>query len=163
MGRWSRSVIFFTTLFLTIGMVYFVFKEVELRYLNKNSFTTEVSTEGSNTGIIEGSLGYPSENIPSEMMICAENIFTSESFCTNKHIKGPKYIFQRGFKLSVPEGQYFVYAKIPESDYKAYYSDFITCGLKDSCRSHDPIIVEVKKGQTVMGVDPYDWYAREAF
>jgi len=42
--------------------------------------------------------------------------------------------------------------------YKAYYSEFVTCGLSVDCASHEPIIVEVKSGQTTDGVNPQDWY-----
>ena len=66
------------------------------------------------------------------------------------------------FSLPVPAGRYHVYASTDEKPgYKAFYSDYVTCGLQRSCLSHKTIVVEVAAGETVRGVDPADWY-REA-
>jgi len=46
----------------------------------------------------------------------------------------------------------------PGDDYKAYYSEFVTCGLSVNCPSHKPIPVAVKTGETVNDIDPQDWY-----
>ncbi len=44
-----------------------------------------------------------------------------------------------------------------DPDYRAYYSDFVTCGLNVNCPSHQPIAVEALAGKTVTA-DPHDWY-----
>ncbi|KPJ55143.1 hypothetical protein AMJ47_01340 [Parcubacteria bacterium DG_72] len=110
-------------------------------------------------GSIEGSLGYPSELIPSEMEVCAKNIETKKLYCTGTHIEDSKYTYGKGYKIRVPIGDYYVYAKLPgQEDYEAYYSEFVTCGLKADCLSHDPVKVTVKAGEITENVDPYDWY-----
>jgi hypothetical protein len=118
-------------------------------------------------GVIEGSLSYPSEFIPDDMTICAENMATQEIFCTNKHLEGKKYRYKVGYKVEVPPGDYQVYAQLPDParhgagyarDYRAYYSEFVKCGMTEKCPSHAPILVRVKSGQTVRGIDPMDWY-----
>ncbi len=126
---------------------------------------TEESLLAALNGTIEGSLSYPSEFIP-EMEVCAENIETEEEFCTYEQIEDQKYIYGYGYKIEVPEGNYQVFARLTDvaeddayADYKAYYSDFVTCGLEYDCPSHNPITVEVSAGETVAGVDPHDWYA----
>lgn len=43
---------------------------------------------------------------------------------------------------------------------RAYYSDFVICGLDAKCRSHKPIVVEVTAGAAVKSVHPQDWYNR---
>jgi hypothetical protein len=118
-------------------------------------------------GVIEGSLSYPSEFIPPDMTICAENLDTKKLYCTKKHLKAKKYQYQVGYKLTVPPGNYHVYAYLPDparygasysKDYRAYYSDFVKCGQTIDCKSHAPIAVQVKSGETVSGIDPQDWY-----
>lgn len=114
-------------------------------------------------GTIEGSLSYPSEFIP-PLEVCAGNISTNEEFCTYEQIEGNEYDYGTGYRIEVLEGEYRVYAKVMEGlgtdldDYKAYYSEFVTCGLDVSCTSHDPITVEVIAGETIKDIDPQDWY-----
>ena len=72
-----------------------------------------------------------------------------------------------GYKLKVPVGKYYVYSLrgIPTEfkgfadNFVGYYSEFVTCGLKYNCSSHEPIITEVIEGKTVSHVDLFDWYA----
>ena len=109
-------------------------------------------------GTIEGSLSYPSEFIPEEMEVCAENQSTKEVHCTSKHIQNPKYTYGVGYMLEVPAGTYLVYASLPGDDYQAHYSEFVTCGLSVDCPSHEPIPVEVEVGETVSNIDAVDWY-----
>lgn len=107
-------------------------------------------------GTIEGSLSYPSEGIP-PMNICAEDINTKKQFCTTEHLKNSKYLYGEGYKISAPVGNYYVFATVGKlGDYRAYYSNF-QCG-NGKGTTHDPIMVEVKTGETISGVDACDWY-----
>jgi hypothetical protein len=119
------------------------------------------------SGVIEGSLSYPSEFIPPDMTICAENLATKKIYSTHKHLKGKKYQYKVGYKLTLPPGDYHVFAQLPDpaqygagfpKDYRAYYSEFVKCGMSVDCKSHAPIVVKVKSGETVSGIDPQDWY-----
>jgi hypothetical protein len=121
----------------------------------------------ADSGVIEGSLSYPSEFIPPDMTIGAENLATKKIYSTNKHLKAKKYQYKVGYKLTVPPGDYHVYAYLPDpakwgstfpKDYRAYYSEFVKCGQTIDCKSHAPIVVQVKSGETVSGIDPQDWY-----
>jgi hypothetical protein len=118
-------------------------------------------------GVIEGSLSYPSEFIPPDMTICAENLATKQIYCTNKHLKAKQYKYKVGYKLTAPPGDYHVFAQLPNpakygagypKDYRAYYSKFVQCGMIADCLDHFPIVVKVKRGETVSGIDPMDWY-----
>jgi len=111
------------------------------------------------TAIIEGSLGYPSDFIPPDMKICAENQQTGEEYCTEEHIKDEKYTYGEGYRLTVPFGNYLVYATTFRlQGEKAYYSEFVICGMSVECSSHKSIIVSVEKGDIVANIDPMDWY-----
>lgn len=121
--------------------------------------TPRVTTSATDTGIITGSLSFPGESIP-PMQVCAEHLITHSGVvvCTTEHTPDPAAASGVGYRLEVPPGSYFVYAKLPSDTYKAYYSEFVQCGLHVGCFSHDPVAVEVRAGQTVEGIDPHDWY-----
>lgn len=124
--------------------------------------TSLVPTEGL-LGTITGSISYPSEFIPEKLTVCAENVYNRGVFCTQDKIKDSSYEYGVGYKLNLPEGSYYVYAYLPNEDldkvaYKAYYSEFVLCGLEYSCQSHDPVLIDVKAGSVVSDVDPQDWY-----
>ena len=128
------------------------------------TYQAESQTEGSQkteAGFIEGSLGYPSEGIPSDMEICAQNLETKKMYYTTEHLKNSKYTYKIGYKLEAPEGNYYVFAitsSFGEPGYKAYYSSFVTCGMRDKCRSHNLVAVTVSEGEITNGIDPIDWY-----
>jgi len=118
-----------------------------------------ITAERTQIGTIEGSLGYPSDFIPSDMKVCAKEILTEKEYCTNEHIEDDKYTYKVGYKLEVPHGSYYVFATTQLiQDYKAYYSEFVTCGLRADCPSHQQITVEVETGDVVTNIDPQDWY-----
>ncbi len=120
---------------------------------------TVVEKDAISLGYIQGSLTYPSEELP-PMVICAQNMADDILYCTDKTIDGEEFTNGKGYRLEIPEGVYTVYAStLPLGDYKAYYSAAVPCGLSVDCTDHTPIEVTVITGTTVTGVDPGDWYA----
>lgn len=113
------------------------------------------------TGRIEGSLSYPSSQIPQELKVCAINQADQEEYCTADHLSDAEYLPSGlGYVLEVPVGEYQVYAILPSNlEQRAYFSEFVTCGLKVDCPSHQPITVSVYPGITTPEVNPHDWYA----
>lgn len=111
-------------------------------------------------GTIEGSISFPSETIPADLVVCAETLQGVQVKCTNEHIENIKYTYRVGYKMELPTGKYYVYSQVPsmQTGYKAYYNEFVTCGLSVNCTSHKNIIVEVMEGETLTGIDPQDWY-----
>lgn len=112
------------------------------------------------TGIIRGSVSFPSQGIPEGMVVCAVPTDQQPSICTSELLEGD-FTYGLGYELQLPAGEYLVYATVendPNST-KAYYSEFVTCGLMAECPSHTPIPVTVLPGQTIEGIDPGDWYA----
>ena len=101
-------------------------------------------------GAIEGSLSYPSSYIPKTMKVCAENIETKEQTCTQEQLVDKKYTYGIGYKIETKPGKYHVFASDPSwGEYRAYYSDYVVCGLNSSCASHSPVEVEVKAKQII--------------
>lgn len=134
-----------------------------------NSSTLELNTEEampsepltkeipSDKGVIEGTYIFPSEGIPKTLIPCAEHISTNEIICSES-------LGETGqtdtFMIIVPPGSYYVYAvnTADPNSYKAYYTEFVTCGLLASCPSHEKIAIEVAAGETVLDIKPHDWY-----
>jgi len=109
-------------------------------------------------GVIEGSLSYPSEGIPPALFVCAENLDYGEAYCTADHVKDRRFLYGEGYRLTLPVGRYLVFARLPDGLPRAYYSEFVTCGLRPPCSSHTPIVVAVAAGAVIEGIDPGDWY-----
>jgi hypothetical protein len=118
----------------------------------------EDDVEDSQAGTISGSVGYPSDYIPEDMIVCAEEISSGDEYC-EEMIDGDDFTYNKGYIVDVPYGDYYVYASIPGDTYRAYYSEFVPCGLSVDCPSHDPISVTVDStSNELTGIDPIDWY-----
>ncbi|MEX2043466.1 MAG: hypothetical protein WD926_01070 [Patescibacteria group bacterium] len=111
-------------------------------------------------GHLEGPVTYPGEGIPGDIRVCAVNLATSRETCTGDILRHRRFRDSRGYRLSVPPGNYQVYAVAPSFDpgYQAFYSAFVVCGYRAGCTDHSPITVSVKAGQTRTGVEPGDFY-----
>lgn len=114
-------------------------------------------TTSQDKGSIEGTFSFPSEEIPSTLIACAENIETKDIIC-NDSLKESGLADH--FMIAVPEGSYYVYAinTADQTQYKAYFTEYVTCGLKASCTSHTKIPVEVFAGKVTKDIKPHDWY-----
>lgn len=93
--------------------------------------------------------------------VCAQTIDNENvQFCVSVSA------IEKDYELLVPNGEYYVFAKIQgdaEAEaYKAYYTEFVECNQKaeDRCSSslsEKKIPVLVDPAQTVDNVDPADW------
>jgi len=125
---------------------------VILEKTEKNASTPNTTNA---VGYIEGTYSFPADYIPKDMKIVAHNVVTGEEF--DVHYNG-----EAQYKMKVPVGEYFVYAQTAEmEEYRAYYTDFVTCGLSVNCPSHNKIKVEVVAEKTTVNVDAADWYGSE--
>jgi len=107
-------------------------------------------------GKISGYLIYPSNFIPEDLGVCAQRIDNqSLVFCTEQ-IKDKKYQNGVGYEMSLDPGNYYVYSFL--GDNRAYYTEFVLCGLKAECQSHTKIPVTVSAGSSQDNILPHDWY-----
>jgi len=146
----KNIIIVIIALVVIIGGIIYYSQNEQIQESNK--------PELGSRGIIEGSLAYPSEQIPSDMRVCAENIESGKKYCSDEQITDSKYKYERGYKVLVPAGEYYVFSSINNIDYYAYYSDFVVCGLTTNCSSHRPIKISIKQNQILDNIDPIDWY-----
>lgn len=107
-------------------------------------------------GTIEGELSYPSDYIPPDMEICAENTQSKQLICNARKTRRDK---PARYSMSVRPGTYHVFARTADAPgRRAYYTEFVTCGNDARCKSHARIAVTVSSGGKVSNVDPQDWY-----
>ena len=107
-------------------------------------------------GTIAGALSYPSEAVPAQK-VCAADTASEKQFCVQT-VTG-----ETAYEVRAPAGTYWIYATAADdpSGRKAYFSEFVRCGLAASCKDHSPIAVETSATSTVRA-DPQDWYAAAA-
>ena len=111
--------------------------------------------EEESMGSIEGELIYPSEGIPADVGVCAELLENTNIKTCVQQTKDKKYKTGVGFKIDVTPGVYYVYAT--KEQQRAYYNQFVICGLKYECKDRTKIPVIVKAG-AVSEAMPHDWY-----
>jgi uncharacterized protein YecT (DUF1311 family) len=112
----------------------------------------------SNLVEISGQLSYPSEYIPGDLKVCAQQINNpANSFCTQDKFQVANRLI---YRLNVPLGEYYVFASTKDMpNYKAYYTEAVTCGLHAHCKSHRKIKVILDgKNQKISNINPQDWY-----
>ncbi len=136
--------------------------EKKITYLDTRlGGSTNVEAE---EGIIEGSLTYPSQGIPTDIQIVAEDITTGKTFQTTDQITDTKYTYGKGFKLTVPIGSYYVYGThqgfngTDGKQWKAYYNQFVVCGMSVDCKDYTKVIVKVEAEKTTAPIMVGDWY-----
>jgi hypothetical protein len=114
---------------------------------------TVSQAEENTSATIQGRNIFPAEGIPKDFKVCAVNTATQQQICTDTG--GSSH-----YSLQVPAGSYQVYAVVPSLDpnKRAYYSEFVKCGLDVSCPSHAPITFTVQPGKTITGIDAGDFY-----
>lgn len=130
-----------------------------------------IEDNDSDYGIIEGSINYPSEYIPDDLIICANpvgNVGDDSEFCTTEHMWGMAYGPNHGYELLVPEGLYFMSVERPDYEILGLYTEWVECNRfydplsysydDERCDSHAQIPVVVVAGQMVNGVDLVDYY-----
>jgi hypothetical protein len=126
--------------------------------LTLNEINLTAAAENNTNGTIKGTFIFPSEGIPETIRACAENTENAQITCSGT-LKETG--LNNTFSFEVPAGKYRVYAESGlegQQNYKAYYTEFVTCGLLASCPSHEKIIVTVEVDETVPDIMPHDWY-----
>ncbi len=121
------------------------------------------------TGKISGKLTYPGEGIPTDLVLCVTvtSLYAEPTYCSNdkpSRLSAAKIAFRLNYRgasytVTLPAASYYIYAKTSEMrGVKAYYDDFIKCGMSVECTSKTPIVVKVKAGQTRSGITVGDFW-----
>ena len=128
------------------------------------------------TGTISGKLTYPSDYIPPSMIICVQDVslYAEPTYCSNdavSRLRQRQVAFavnhrRASYSVTVPKGRYLIYAtfpngKAPTPDLertRAYYDEFVRCGMSVNCTSKKRIEIRVAAGSAVRGITVGDWY-----
>lgn len=110
--------------------------------------------ESNDPGSISGTLSYPSSFIPAQTIV-AWSISQPGSYYYATTSDGIS-VYQIS---NLPPGEYQVVAYT--NGMAGGYTPAVPCGLSVSCTDHSLVVVEVKSGQNLTGIDPQDWYAPE--
>ena len=116
----------------------------------------------STTGVVQGTLCFPSEYIP------AMNVYLKAAG-SNTVYKLVSKENQRTFAFKkIPEGSYVAFAYTFEetsvdlnnkkSKASGGFTRFVPCGLSVNCKDHTLIDFKVKKGKTTNAISICDWY-----
>ena len=130
-----------------------------VRYL---SFAIALTSCASTTGVVQGTLCFPSEYIP------AMNVYL-KAVNSNTIYKLASKENQRTFSFKkIPEGSYVAFAYTLEetsvdlnnkkSKASGGFTRFVPCGLSVNCKDHTLIDFIVKKGKTTNAISICDWY-----
>jgi len=121
------------------------------------------------SGKITGKLTYPSDGIPTDMVLCVTvtSLYAEPTFCSNdktSRLTAANIAFRLNYRgasysVSLPAASYYIYAKTSEMrGHNAYYNEFVKCGMSVECTSKTPIVVKVKAGQTRSGITVGDFW-----
>ncbi len=128
----------------------------EKKYLSQNCM-----------GVIEGSLMFPSEKIPSGMYVCARNIKTMQEYCSDQNIESDKFKYKMGYRLEVPSGQYVIAGVYPQGlgsgqiD-KAMEFKYTKCN-GDNCHNDSLLVFDVGCGKTSENINLFDGWRIDFF
>lgn len=117
---------------------------------------TSSDTDAETQGIIEGHLVYPSEGVPPDLIVVAENLSTGQEYFADGVITDSKYATGFGFVIPVPPGNYHVYAFNPGDDYRAYYDEYVQSNY--TVDSHEKIVVAITAGLHVDDAIVGNWW-----
>lgn len=115
---------------------------------------TPASEQGSATGVVSGSLQYPSSFIPA-MRIAAFPLDGSAPIYVDT-VDG-----QSSYEIELPPGQYHFVAYTMDGFFAGGYTAAVPCGLTVDCTDHSLLTVTVTAGQATPGILPVDFYAPE--
>jgi len=121
------------------------------------------------TGKISGKLTYPSDGIPPDTVLCVIDAASngSAAICSNagrKALLTANVAFKLNFRsatyeVSLPAGSYFIFSMTREmSGHRAYYNEFVKCGMSVECKSTKRIAVRVKPRITTRGITVGDYW-----
>lgn len=132
-------------------------------------FSGSVISASAQSGRITGKLTYPGEGIPTDLVLCVTvaPLNSGPTYCSKDRparLQQAKITFKvnhraASYTISLPAGSYYVYAKTREMPgVKAFYDEFIKCGIRVECTSKEPIMIKVKAGKTRSGITVGDFW-----
>jgi hypothetical protein len=123
--------------------------------------TLAPSPEGLSAGNLGGKLSFPGEAIPPLRIVA----FLVENGVWTKSYQFVDIVNKDTYQINdLRPGKYWIVAYLVSEKQgnpvlAGGYTKAVLCGLSVDCTDHTLVQVEVKPGETVLNIDPGDWYA----
>lgn len=124
-------------------------------------FAILLTSCSSTTGIVKGTVCYPSEYIPA-MNVYLKNKETSKIYTLDIKENQKPFKFKK-----IPQGNYIAFAYTIQEDLTdpnnkssvvgGGYTHAVLCGLAVECKDHSLLIFKVEKGKTTKNIQICDW------
>jgi hypothetical protein len=133
------------------------------------AFMVSTVAASAQTGQISGKLTFPGDGIPRDLVLCViSKVSPAETtYCSNTKtstLTAARITFKvdrrkAAYQVALPAGPYLIFAKTSEmSGHRAFYNDFVKCGMEYTCKSTKPVTVVVRTGQTTKGITVGDFW-----
>jgi|GEM_PF-1519749 len=141
--------------------------EKKINYLGTRIDTgAPTTTTTSENGTVTGKITYPSSGIPNKVKVFAEDTKTAKVYEAIVTFSEPTADISATatYTITAPAGSYYVYGTLAGfndqngSPWKAYYNQFVVCGLAASCKDTTKVAVTLAAGKTVENITIGDWY-----
>jgi hypothetical protein len=120
--------------------------------LTPTDTTVPLPSPTAPTASISGKVCYRSRDIPA-----------MTAYFEDKNAKVlvelPVSVNQTTYTVQLQPGSYIAYAWLTDFSLGGLYSQAVPCGMKSSCKDHNPVPLTVKAGDVIKDVDLCDWYA----
>lgn len=110
--------------------------------------TGEVQGATTATGTLAGSVTIATPTETEAIVVCAKEVRSLQETCTDFIFDLTKKAY--GFSFEIPQGTYEVYAMLPPSETKVFYSEISACDELGDCTSNaeKKRLLEVKLDET---------------
>lgn len=108
----------------------------------------EVQGAATATGTLTGTVSIAKPTSAEAIIVCAKKIRSMQETCTDFIFDLSKKVYE--FSFEIPQGTYEVYAMLPPSETKVFYSEVSTCDETGDCTSNaeKKRLLEVKTDET---------------
>lgn len=141
--------------------------EKKITYLGKRIDSGATANPAvTENGTISGKIMYPSSGIPTKTKVFAEDIATGKTYEATMAFAPTTTDMAASatYTINVPAGSYYVYGSQAGfndqngSPWKAYYNQFVVCGLAATCKDVTKVVVNVASAGKVGNITIGDWY-----
>lgn len=125
-----------------------------------------VNANVTENGTVIGKIMYPASGIPTKVKVFAEETKTGKTYEATVTFSDPtKDVSATAtYTVSAPAGSYYIYGSLAGfndqngSPWKAYYNQFVICGMAASCKDTTKVVVNISAAKTVESITIGDWY-----
>lgn len=131
--------------------------------INSGATVNPVVTEN---GTVIGKIMYPASGIPTKVKVFAEDTKSGKTYEATVAFSDPSKDVSATatYTISIPASSYYIYGTLAGFNdqngdpWKAYYNQYVICGMAASCKDSTKVVVNVVAAKTVENITIGDWY-----